>query len=109
MKLNIISRHGLLDSIPYGLSNNEKVVQEVEKSYFIELSTIIDQAQIEEKGGQDITASFNKFDGPTAFFEIKGNNLPIDQTYNWHGQNTSQWLYAGCIQVTEDGHVSRHH
>ena len=29
---------------------------------------------------------------------------------NWHLQNTSQWLYAGCILYDErDNHVSRHH
>lgn len=26
---------------------------------------------------------------------------------NWHGQNTSQWLYAGCLLV-QDGRVSIH-
>jgi len=29
---------------------------------------------------------------------------------NWHGQNVSQWLYAGCILYdTQDNRVSRHH
>jgi len=28
--------------------------------------------------------------------------------YNFHGQNTSQWLYAGAI-VVENGQVSTHH
>jgi hypothetical protein len=29
------------------------------------------------------------------------------ETINWHGQNTSQWLYAGCLLV-QDGRVSIH-
>lgn len=30
--------------------------------------------------------------------------------YNWHGQNTSQWVYAGCVLFDrETGRVSRHH
>ena len=29
---------------------------------------------------------------------------------NWHGQNTSQWVYAGCILYDRvDNRVSRHH
>jgi hypothetical protein len=29
---------------------------------------------------------------------------------NWHMQNTSQWVYAGCILYDErDNRVSRHH
>jgi hypothetical protein len=33
---------------------------------------------------------------------------PKDNSYNWHMQNTSQWVYAGAI-VLEDGDVSTHH
>ena len=33
---------------------------------------------------------------------------PHADTINFHGQNTSQWVYAGCILV-EEGHVSCHH
>lgn len=29
------------------------------------------------------------------------------ETTNWHGQNTSRWLYAGCLLV-QDGRVSIH-
>jgi hypothetical protein len=29
-------------------------------------------------------------------------------SYNWHGQNVSQWLYAGAI-VLQGKTVSRHH
>ena len=25
------------------------------------------------------------------------NNRPIENSYNFHGQNTSRWLYAGCL------------
>lgn len=36
--------------------------------------------------------------------EVKPNHI------NWHGQNVSQWLYAGCILYdTSDHRVSRHH
>lgn len=29
------------------------------------------------------------------------------EAYNWHGQNTSRWLYAGCLLV-DNGRVSIH-
>ena len=25
------------------------------------------------------------------------NNRPVENSYNFHGQNTSRWLYAGCL------------
>lgn len=34
---------------------------------------------------------------------------PVDYNkVNWHGQNTSQWCYAGAITL-QDGKVSSHH
>lgn len=43
-----------------------------------------------------------------ADFWVNDLSLPVKNQYNWHLQNTSQWLYAGCILV-EDGRVSTHH
>ena len=34
MKVNITSRHDLIDSIPYNLANNDETVKEVENSYW---------------------------------------------------------------------------
>ena len=42
-----------------------------------------------------------------AEFEVKDKNRPKDNKYNWHGQNVSQWLFAGCICV-QNGEVSIH-
>ncbi len=36
---------------------------------------------------------------------VKQNN---PNQINWHGQNTSQWLYAGCV-LLQNKRVSRHH
>jgi len=41
-------------------------------------------------------------------FFVNDTSRPIRDELNWHGQNTSQWIYAGCIKV-EDGMVSTHH
>ena len=43
-----------------------------------------------------------------ADFNVKDITKPVEDKFNWHLQNTSQWLYAGCILV-QDGRVSAHH
>ena len=53
-----------------------------------------------DMGGSQIIAEFSVSDMARA---------NADQ-YNWHGQNTSRWCYAGAIVYDkEDGKVSRHH
>jgi hypothetical protein len=44
-------------------------------------------------------------------FEVFDRARPErDGAYNWHGQNTSQWVYAGCILWDdEDNRISTHH
>ena len=48
--------------------------------------------------------------GSQYIWEFYVNNLamPSGNDINWHGQNTSQWDYAGCI-LLQDGRVSLHH
>ena len=48
--------------------------------------------------------------GSQYIWEFLVNDLaqPVRDSVNWHGQNTSQWLYAGAI-VLQDRQVSRHH
>ena len=41
-------------------------------------------------------------------FHVNDTAKPAKNEYNWHGQNTSQWCYAGCI-LLEAGKVSTHH
>jgi len=43
-----------------------------------------------------------------AEFEVNDRSKPVKNEYNWYLQNTSQWLYAGCILV-QNGEVSTHH
>lgn len=44
-----------------------------------------------------------------AEFAVNDLELPFKaDSYNFHLQNTSQWLYAGAILV-QDGQVSTHH
>ncbi len=48
--------------------------------------------------------------GPQYIWEFGVNELakPKANIINWHGQNTSQWIYAGAI-LLQDSKVSRHH
>ena len=41
-------------------------------------------------------------------FSVKCEAIDPKDEYNWHLQNTSQWLYAGAV-VYSDGRVSTHH
>jgi len=48
--------------------------------------------------------------GSQYIWEFYVNDLaqPVRDSYNYHGQNTSQWLYAGAI-LLQNHEVSRHH
>lgn len=41
-------------------------------------------------------------------FYVNELSRPKENSYNFHGQNTSQWLYAGCI-LLDNKKVSTHH
>ena len=41
-------------------------------------------------------------------FAVGDAEIPRKDEVNWHGQNTSQWKYAGCIMV-QNKIVSTHH
>jgi hypothetical protein len=42
-----------------------------------------------------------------AEWSVSDMRKEFKNTMNWHGQNTSRWLYAGCLLV-QDGRVSIH-
>ena len=48
--------------------------------------------------------------GEQYIWEFFVNDLakPKTDRVNWHGQNVSQWVYAGCI-LLQNGRVSTHH
>lgn len=43
-----------------------------------------------------------------ANFGVNDIDLPVEGKINWHGRDTSQWVYAGGMLV-QDGRVSLHH
>ncbi|HUV51622.1 MAG TPA: hypothetical protein VMW64_00930 [Dehalococcoidia bacterium] len=58
----------------------------------------------------EICFSEGRQGGEQYLWEFWVNDLssPVQNQYNFHGQNTSQWLYAGGI-VLQNGRVSAHH
>jgi hypothetical protein len=63
----------------------------------------------ESKPKPEIVFELNCFEeNGQAFFHVSDLSRPVENAFNWYGQNTSQWVYAGCIQVREDGSVSVH-
>ena len=73
-----------------------------------ELATMIVYAKDAQK--PEIMLSEGRKEGDQYIWEFYVNDLamPVKREYNWHGQNTSQWLYAGAI-VLQNGEVSSHH
>jgi len=41
-------------------------------------------------------------------FWVNDLSITLQSQYNWHGQNVSQWKYAGAI-LLQNGRVSTHH
>jgi len=74
----------------------------------IELGQLVEyaaQAKSPELIMRDVEKAGNQYHWN---FWVNDLDKPKENSYNWHGQNTSQWLYAGSIMVC-DRQVSRHH
>lgn len=92
---------------------SSEAYREVCAAYGIEISTMLDNAQ-KAKGEPVIRMSvFGGSEGGqmVAHFSVSDVALTHNPSKNnWHGQNTSQWLYAGALVVDErTGEVSTHH
>ena len=105
--LNISTLADLLESLPADQTTDD-LISEIKSAYAIELCRLIEYAKQAEKPMISLQP-FRK-QGAQFISEFWVNDLakPKQEKYNWHGQNTSQWLYAGCILV-QDGQVSQHH
>ena len=104
---NIISLDDLLTSLPKS-EKTEKVIEDIKAAYWEEFEKM---RRYREKGKKIELSIYpfrhtgNQF---IANFEVNDRGKPVTPEYNWHLQDTSQWLYAGCILVQE-GRVSTHH
>lgn len=97
----------LLNSLP-DEEKTKEVIRQLKTSYEIETGLLHKYAS---KAGKPSIAllPFTKSGSQyIADFWVNDLGLPKENKYNWHIQNTSQWLYAGCILV-QNGRVSTHH
>ena len=97
----------LLDSLPNEVKTPD-IIEQITFFYRKETKLLFDYAS-EAKEPDVFLLPFKEAGRQfIADFWVNDLSLPVKNQYNWHLQNTSQWLYAGCILV-EDGRVSTHH
>ena len=97
----------LLDSLP-NEAKTEAIIQRLKTFYEIETGLLHKYASGAEKPSMTLLSFTKSGSQYIADFWVNDLGLPKENKYNWHLQNTSQWLYAGCILV-QDGRVSTHH
>lgn len=97
----------LLNSLPDD-QKTEDVIQKLRFWYESELDILnryASKAKAPSMALLPFTRSGSQY---IANFWVNDLSRPKEEKYNWHLQNTSQWLYAGCILV-QNGRVSTHH
>lgn len=103
----MITSDQLLNSLP-----NVERTPFVENSVRDAYSREIENISYYTKNAVNPSVGFDTFrqSGNQFIAEFWVNDLVLEKKnqYNWHMQNTSQWLYAGCI-LLQDGKVSTHH
>ena len=73
-----------------------------------ELLTCVNEASYAKEPQINFSASSKSGNQRIWNFSVNDLSKPREERYNFHGQNVSQWLYAGCI-LLEGRKVSRHH
>jgi len=117
--ISIPTYEEMLSSLPEKF-RTDKVKEQLKNAYDIEKKFITEEAERLKKDGKSVTAIMLKFSNCgsqwIADFEVRDKTREVKDQYNWHGQNTSQWTYAGCICFSEtsfesgsDYIISRHH
>ena len=99
---------GLLNNIPeQDLPNGEEETK-FWRDVAYELSQMLKHAASVEQS--HVVLNDMRKAGSQYIWEFYVNDLalPKKDSFNWHGQNVSQWLYAGAI-VLQDGIGSLHH
>jgi hypothetical protein len=97
----------LLDSLPKEAKTKE-VLERLMACYEAEVSLLHQYAGRAKRPSMALLPFTKSGRQYIADFWVNDLGLPKEGKYNWHLQNTSQWLYAGCILI-QDGRVSTHH
>lgn len=95
----------LLASLPVQF-RTEKVKEQLKRSYDVEATTINKYVETLNEDDKEFSAAlylFRKGGGSQwlAEFAVNDLSIPRSNSYNWHCQNVSQWVYAGCILFDE--------
>ena len=106
---NIVNEKDLLDSLPARFVLKEGV-REAIVNLRERVCSIMESYVENAIEPRLLLTQFNKSGSQwIADFSISDKAKPEKNQYNWHLQNTSQWLFAGCILFDErDGRVSIH-
>jgi len=105
--LKISTFADLLESLPAD-QTTDNLISEIKSAYALEVCRLIEYAKQAEKPMIFLQPFRKQGDQFIAVFSVNDLAKPKEEKYNWHGQNMSQWVYAGCICV-QDGEVSLHH
>ena len=99
---------GLLNSIPETRLSDE-LAEAVELAYRREVDQINYYSSKAEKPDAHLFPFNVEGNSLIANFWVNDLSIPCSDRHNWHGQNVSQWKYAGCILISADNSVSCHH
>lgn len=107
MENRVASFEELLNSLPSD-QKTEDVIKDLKYWYEQEVKMLNEYSKNAQEPSVGLFP-FNKSGSQyIAEFWVNDMSKPKKEEYNWHLQNTSQWLYAGCI-LLQDGRVSTHH
>jgi len=95
----------LLASLPMEF-RSQKVKDQLKRAYDVESKRINEYADRLNSESKEFLAAmslFRKGGGSQwlAEFAVNDLSIPRSNSYNWHCQNVSQWVYAGCILFDE--------
>jgi len=97
----IVTFQELLDSLP---EDQRKLVKNDLKQRYHNICKRLAEYMQHDRTFHKFYQSGDQWIAP---FEVRDLSKPVLDQYNYHLQNTSQWLWAGCILV-QDGRVSVH-
>lgn len=107
MERRIVTFEDLLSSLPND-QKTEDVINSLRFWYEEEVRRLNEYAKSAKEPSIGLLPFSQSGSQYIAEFWVNDLGLSKENKYNWHLQNTSQWLYAGCILV-QDGRVSTHH
>lgn len=103
----IISFENLVNSIPEEKRTPE-LLAHLKNKYEYEVETINSYISKAKNPDAHLMPFIKAGDQLVADFYVNDLGIEKENKINWHFQNVSQWLYAGCILI-DHNQVSTHH